>query len=249
MKATPATPRYSPEEFSEDGSPVASGTPQPATILTMLADGPPLLVFTDWPMPPPCPGTSPPDPARATYIPPAGSHAIPRGPASPLATRLIPPLSIAMGVGVPDCAATEAAMGRSASTTRTRVMNLRGMATSPDEPVLSLLDDDGSGHPSVVLAGVGIVAGLGEGKGERLPRVEVATVEGAVAGGGGVGDGVVIGPGDGRPRRDRQRRWREGIILDLDAGPCGRLSIRCLAWRRRLRRLSRRGKRGPNLLT
>src|SRR5215212_12069376 len=160
MKATPAMPRYSPDEFSEDGSPVASGTPQPATILTMPAVAPPLLVFTDSPMPPPCPGTSPPDPARATYIPPAGSHAIPRGPASPLATRLIPPLSIAMGVGVPDCAATEAATGRSASTTRTRVMNLRGMATSPGKPVLSLLDDDGAGHPSVVLAGVGIVAGL-----------------------------------------------------------------------------------------
>src|SRR5215213_10973065 len=109
MKATPATPRYSPEEFSEDGSPVASGTPQPATILTIPAVGPPLLVLTDSPMAPPCPGTSPPDPARATYIPPAGSHAIPRGPARPLATRLIPPPPAAAGgIDVAVCAATEA---------------------------------------------------------------------------------------------------------------------------------------------
>src|SRR5829696_6503887 len=102
MKATPATPRYSPDALSEDGSPVARGTPQPATILTMPAVGPPLFVLTDSPMPLPWPGTSPADPARATYIPPAGSHAIPRGPARPLATRLIPPPPAAAGgIGVP----------------------------------------------------------------------------------------------------------------------------------------------------
>src|SRR5215213_1169617 len=137
IEATPATPRYSFDALSEDGSPVARGTPQPATILTMPAVGPPLLVFTDMPMPEPCPGTSPPDPARATYIPPAGSHAMPRGAARPLAIRLTPPPEAAGGTGVAACAATEAATGSNASTTRTRVRTLGGMITSPREPAVS----------------------------------------------------------------------------------------------------------------
>src|SRR5918995_7516139 len=136
-------------------------------------------------MPPPCPGLSPPDPARAMYIPPAGSHAIPRGAARPLATRLIPPLLAIGGVGVPVCAATEAAMGSSASTTRTRTRNLCSMTTSPSNPaglearcgsglpVLDSLDNDGALHAGVVLADVGVGAGGGEGEGVALSRVEV----------------------------------------------------------------------------
>src|SRR5215212_12214981 len=116
MKATPATPRYSPAALNEDGRPVVRGTPHPATILTMPAVGPPLLVFVDMPMPEPCPETSPPDPARATYIPPAGSHAIPRGAARPLATRVIPPTPAAAGgVGVAICAVADVVMESIAS--------------------------------------------------------------------------------------------------------------------------------------
>src|SRR5215213_6282382 len=134
MKATAATPRYSPAALSEDGSPVVRGTPQPATILTMPALGPPLLVFTDAPIPAPWPGVSPPDPARATYIPPAGSHAIPRGAARPLATRVIPPPPAAAGgVGVAICAVADVVMESIASGARTRGRYLDGITISPGE--------------------------------------------------------------------------------------------------------------------
>src|SRR5829696_2869740 len=100
----------------------------------MPAVGPPLLVLVDWPMPAPCPGTSPADPARATYIPPAGSHAIPRGAASPLATRLIPPPRVAGGgIGVAGWAATDVVTESTASRARTRVRNLVGITISPGE--------------------------------------------------------------------------------------------------------------------
>src|SRR5215213_11770544 len=64
------------------------------------------------------------------------------------------------------------------------------------------LHEDGPGHAGVVLAGVGVRPRCTEREREALSRVEVAAVEAAVTRRGGVGGGVVIGPGDRRPGWD-----------------------------------------------
>src|SRR5215212_1910399 len=97
-------------------------------------------------------------------------------------------------------------------------------------PISGSLHNDRTVHPGVILADVGVGAGGVEGEGEALARVEVAAVEGAVAGGGGMGNGVVIRPGHRRAGWDGERRWGEGVVLDRDGNGCARV---CVARRRR----------------